>query len=740
MPSSYTKLRNLRAALLPALLAIVSPGLRAATPAEIEKKIDALLARMTLEEKLGQMSQAAFSKLTDKTREEIRQGRWGSLYGGAAPEQWAEAQRIALKESRLAIPLIFAQDVIHGYTTIFPIPLGQSASWDPELVRQAARVAARETSAAGIHWTFSPMMDIARDPRWGRIAEGFGEDPQLASRMAAAMVRGYQGDSLDAADSIAACAKHYVGYGAAEGGRDYNTTWIPENLLRDVYLAPFQAAREAGLATYMSAFNNLNGVPASANAFTLRQVLRDEWKFDGFVVSDYTAIAELIPHGYASDDTDAALKGIRAGVNMEMVSTTYWDHGKALVAGKQLDPKLIDEAVREILRIKFRLGLFDAKGQTPPPAAPPAGPALETARKLAAESLVLLKNQNGTLPLASSLGKVAVIGPLADSARDQLGSWALGSPDAVRTPLAALRETLGAGRVVYAPGLKNSRDESHDGFQAAVEAARGVDAVLLFLGEEASLSGEASSRAYLDLPGAQEALVNEVAQAGKPTVAVIMAGRPLTFHNVAAKAGAVLYAWHPGTMGGPAIADVLLGKMAPSGKLPVTFPRTVGQVPIYYNHLNTGRPPAETGPAAEDKFKSKYLDVSFTPEYPFGFGLSYTSFAYGAPQLSAKSMSVGGSLTVSAEVANTGKVEADETVQLYIRQMAASLAQPVRELKDFRRVHLKPGEKQTVEFTLNSSALAFHKGAQLVTEPGTFQVWVAPDSSAGTPAQFVLVP
>ena len=738
MRSSHPKLRNI---CLTALLAIVAPGLRAATPAEIEKKIDALIARMTIEEKLGQMSQKVFGDLSDKTKEEIRQGRWGSLYSGGTPAQKAEAQRIALKESRLGIPLIYAQDVIHGLTTTFPIPLGQAASWDPELVRQAARVAARETAAAGIHWTFSPMMDIARDPRWGRIAEGFGEDPQLASRMAVAMVRGYQGDSLDAPDSIAACAKHYVGYGAAEGGRDYNTTWIPENLLRDVYLAPFQAAREAGLATYMSAFNNLNGVPASANQFTLRTVLRDEWKFDGFVVSDYTAIAELIPHGYAADAADAALKAIRAGVAMEMVSTAYWDHGKALVANKQLDPKLLDQAVRDILRIKFRLGLFDAKGQfTPAPAAPPTDAALQTAQKLAAESLVLLKNQNGALPLAQSIGKVAVIGPLADSARDQLGTWAMGPADTARTPLAALRETLGAARVAYAPGLKNSRDESHDGFAAAVEAARGADTVLLFLGEEASLSGEASSRAYLDLPGAQEALVNEVAQAGKPAIAVIMAGRPLTFHNVAAKTGAVLYAWHPGTMGGPAIADVIFGKMAPAGRLPVTFPRTVGQVPIYYNHLNTGRPPTETGRAAEEKYQSKYLDVSFTPEYPFGFGLSYTTFAYGSPHLSAPRMRVGGSLTVSAEVSNTGAVEADETVQLYIRQLAASLAQPVRELKDFRRVHLKPGEKQTVEFTLPGSALAFHKGAQLVTEPGAFQVWIAPDSSAGTPGQFTLVP
>ena len=727
-------------ALLAASLAIAPHVIGAATPAEIEKKIDALVARMTVEEKLGQMSQTLFGNLTDGRKEEIRRGRWGSFFGGGTPAQKAEAQRIALQESRLGIPLIYGEDVIHGKTTTFPIPLGQAASWDPELVRQAARVAARETAATGTHWTFSPMMDIARDPRWGRIAEGFGEDPVLASRMAVAMVRGYQGDSLDAADSIAACAKHYVGYGAAEGGRDYNSTWIPENLLRDVYLAPFQASRAAGIATYMSAFNDLNGVPASANAFILRQILRDEWKFDGFVVSDYTAIAELIAHGYAADSADAALKGIRGGVEMEMVSTDYWDLGKELIASKQLDPKLLDEAVRNILRVKFRLGLFDAKGrQTPAAAAPPTAAALETARKLAAESLVLLKNQNGALPLAQSIGTIAVIGPLADSPRDQLGTWANGPADTAITPLTALREALGASRVVYAPGLKNSRDESHDGFPLAVGLARRADAVLLFLGEEAALSGEASSRAYLDLPGAQEALANEVAQTGKPVIAVIMAGRPLTFHNVAAKAGAVLYAWHSGTMGGPAIADVLLGKTAPSGKLPVTFPRTVGQVPIYYDRLNTGRPPSETGPEAQDKFRSKYLDVSFTPEYPFGFGLSYTTFSYGNLTVSAPQMRVGESLTVSAEVANTGGVEADEGVQLYIRQLAASISRPVRELKDFRRVHLKPGEKQTVTFTLESSELKFHKGAQLVTEPGLFQVWIAPDSSAGVRGQFEMV-
>ena len=728
------------AALVAVALANAPVVMRAATPAEIEKKIDALIARMTVEEKLGQMSQALFGNLTDQRKEEIRHGRWGSLYGGGTPAQKIEAQRLALTESRLGIPLIFGEDVIHGKTTTFPIPLGQAASWDPELVRQAARVAARETAAVGTHWTFSPMMDIARDPRWGRIAEGFGEDPLLASRMAAAMVHGYQGESLDAPDSIAACAKHYVGYGAAEGGRDYNTTGIPENLLRDVYLAPFHAAREAGLATIMSAFNDLNGVPASANAFTLRQVLRDEWKFDGFVVSDYTAIAELIPHGYAADGTDAALKGIQGGVEMEMVSTDYWDHAKALIADRKLDPKLLDEAVRNILRIKFRLGLFDAKGrETPTAAAPPTAAALDTARKLAAESLVLLKNENSALPLAQSIGAISVIGPLADSPRDQLGTWSAGPADTAVTPLTALRDALGAGRVTYAPGLKNSRDESHEGFALALALARRSDAVVLFLGEEASMSGEASSRAYLDLPGAQEALVNEVAQAGRPMIAVVMAGRPLTFHSVAAKCAAVVYAWHPGTMGGPAIADVLLGKMAPSGRLPVTFPRTVGQVPIYYNHMSTGRPPAETGPSAADKFRSKYLDVSFTPEYPFGFGLSYTTFAYDSLRVSAPQMRLGGSLTVSAEVANTGKTEGDEIVQLYIRQMAASLTQPVRELKDYRRVHLKPGEKTTVDFRLQSSDLAFHKGAQLVTEPGEFRVWIAPDSARGVEGQFVVV-
>jgi beta-glucosidase len=645
--------------------------------------------------------------------------------------------------------LIFGLDAIHGYRTVFPIPLGQAASWDPELVRQAARIAAREVSGDGSHWTFSPMIDIARDPRWGRIAESPGEDPYLSGVMGAAMVRGYQGDSLAAPGSIAACGKHYVGYGAAEAGLDYNTAWIPENLLREVYLKPFQSARDAGVATYMTGFNDINGVPASGNAFTVRRVLRDEWKFDGFVVSDYTSIHELIAHGYAADAKDAALKGVRAGVDMEMVSTDYHDHVKSLLEDGQLDPKLIDESVRNILRVKFRLGLFDQATPTTANRAEMLAPdALDLARKLAVESLVLLKNDGRALPLAKSIGKVAIIGPLADSPGDQMGTWSFfGDRAAVRTPLAAFRQALGEARVVRAPGLETSRDMGRGGFAAALEVARGADVILLFLGEEAILSGEAHCRAFLDLPGAQEDLVDEVAKAGKPMIAVIMAGRPLTFRKVAAKVDAVLYAWHPGTMGGPAIADAIFGDAVPSGKLTATFPRTVGQVPIYYAHRNTGRPPSEKDlgipmgtPLDPKGFVSKYLDVDYTPEYPFGFGLSYTRFEYANLRLSTSQVPPGGKLTVSADVANTGRYEADEVVQLYTRDLVASVTRPVRELKSFRRIRLKPGQKQTVEFALSTAELAFYNDRmQLITEPGAFQVWIAPDSASGLKGEFEVV-
>ncbi len=730
----------------------MSPTLPAAPPPDIEQRINALLAKMTLDEKLGQMSQATglAVPLSEQNKEEIRKGRWGSFLNAGGAAERSEAQRIALKESRLGIPLIFGRDVIHGYRTVLPIPLGQAASWDPELVQAGARVAGREAAAAGLHWTFAPMLDITRDPRWGRIAETLGEDPLVTSRLGAAMVRGFQGDKLDAPDSIAACAKHYVGYGAAEGGRDYNTTWIPEIQLREVFLRSFDAARKAGVATFMSAFNNLNGVPTSGNEFTLRQVLRKEWKFDGFVVSDWNSITEMIPHGYAADEKDAAFKGVRAGVDMEMVSTSYHDNLKALLAAGKLDQKLIDDAVRNILRVKFRLGLFD-KG-VPVAAELPAAPeeaALGVAKRLATESLVLLKNQNATLPLAKSIGKIAVIGPLANSPVDQMGSWVMdGQAPEVRTPLAALRERFGEFRVAWAAGLKTSRDSSHDGFAEAVEAARGADAVLVFLGEEMILSGEAHSRAYLNLPGAQEALVDELAKTGKPVIVVILAGRPLTFQNVAVRASAVLYAWHPGTMGGPAIADVLFGDAVPSGKLTVTFPRTVGQVPIYYAHLNTGRPPSESelgipaGTPVDPKgFTSKYLDVDFTPEYPFGFGLSYTSFEYTNLAISTPQLRTGTRIEISADVANTGTRDADEIVQLYMHAPAGSVARPVRELKDFRRVHLKAGEKQRVAFLVGAGDIAAYNATlQLVAEPGKYQVWIAPDSVRGAGGEFTVVP
>jgi beta-glucosidase len=672
------------------VLCFVPPA--AGADRDIEKRINDLISQMTLDEKLGQMSQTGFPHpLTEKIKSEIRAGRWGSFYGGSNAETKAQIQGIALNESRLKIPLVFAADLIHGFRTTFPIPLGESSSWDPELVEQAAHVTAHEAAREGIHWTFAPMMDIGRDPRWGRIAETLGEDPYLSGTLAAAMVRGFQGGSLGDADTIAACGKHYVGYGAAEAGRDYNTTWIPEPLLHDVYLAPFFAAKNAGIASFMSAFNDLNGVPTSANAYTLRHVLRDEWKFDGVVVSDYEAVKELIPHGYAADERDAAQKAIAAGVNMEMVSTTYYDNGKALVASGQLDPGFIDESVRNILRLKLRLGLFGKKGaRTPSERTAPTPGALGVAKQLAEESLVLLKNDFSTLPLPKSIGKIAIIGPLANSPRDQLGSWAADRESPSITPLVAFRKTLGAGRVAYASGLERSQDESHDGFSAALEVARSADVVILFLGEEADLSGEASSRAYLNLPGAQEELVAEVAKAGKPMIAVIMAGRPLTFHGLAEKTSAILWAWHPGSMGGPAIADTLFGNSVPSGKLTVTFPRTVGQVPLYYNHMNTGRPADDPG-TAEKHYSSKYIDVDFTPEYPFGYGLSYTRFKYSNLHISDTQLKLGGKLTVSADVTNIGDVEAEEIVQLYTRQLAASLTQPVRELKGFIRLHLQPG-------------------------------------------------
>jgi beta-glucosidase len=730
------------------LLFLSVPAQAAVTDAEIEQRVDALLQRMTLDEKIGQMSQSTSltTPLSLSMKDQIRKGRWGSFLNAGSPADRAEAQRIAREESRVGIPLLFGRDVIHGYRTIFPIPLGQAASWDPDLIEQAARIAAKEATAEGIRWTFAPMLDIARDPRWGRIAESPGEDPYIGEAAAAAMVRGFQGASLADAASLASCAKHFAGYGAAEGGRDYNSAWIPEGLLRDVYLPPFRAALEAGAATVMTAFEALNGVPATGDPFLLRRILRGEWRFDGMVVSDYEAITNMIPHGYVATPRDAASVALRAGVDMEMVSTAYYDHLKSLLESGQVPMDWVDQAVRNILRLKFRLGLFDERAATP-------GRALVTdeskavAQRLAAESAVLLKNDDQVLPLAESVRSVAVIGPLADSPIDQMGTWVMdGRPEDVETPLAALRRMLGDARVLFAPGLKNSRDMSTAAFEAARTVARRADVILLFLGEEQILSGEAHSRAFLDLPGAQARLAEEIVALGKPVIAIFMAGRPLTFHDTAAKVKAILWAWHPGTMGGPAIVDLLFGRATPSGKLTVTFPRTVGQVPLYYAHLNTGRPalPAELGipmgnPAEPKGYTSKYLDVDFTPEYPFGYGLSYSEFQYSNLRLSAPSIRAEETLTVTADVTNRGARPGTEVVQFYVHAVAASVVQPVRLLKGFRRVPLQPGETKTVTFPITLGALAFHnQQMQLVTEPGSYQVWIAPDSARGLEGRFTL--
>jgi beta-glucosidase len=742
----------------PCSAAIVLSLCASASAAErdVERRVNELLARMTLAEKIGQLVQinASGGQLPDALKERLRQGRLGSMLNEIVPAASQEIQRIATEESRLGIPLLMGRDVIHGYRTIFPIPLAQAAAWNPQLVTDCAAVAAEEAAAAGFQWTFAPMMDIARDPRWGRIAEGFGEDTHLATVLAAAMVRGFQGDDYGAPNRIAACAKHYAGYGAAEGGRDYDTAWIPEGLLRDVYLPPFKAAVDAGAATVMTSFNEINGVPSSGSEFLLRQVLRDEWGFKGFVVSDWNSMSEMINHGYAKDLPDVAVKSIAAGVDMEMQSSAYADHLEALVKIGAVPQKLVDEAVRSVLRVKFRAGLFDTRRPfTAKVPGQPSARALELAKTAAVESIVLLKNEGGALPLARSVASVAVIGPLADDPYEVLGTWNRDGQIAdTVTPLAAIRSLLAAkGQVRYAAGLPHSRSRDTAGFGAAVEAARQSDVALVFVGEEAILSGEAHSRAHLDLPGAQQELVDEVAAAGKPVVLVVLAGRPLTIPDVFAKARAVLYAWHPGTMTGPALADLLFGVASPSAKLPVTFPKTEGQIPVYYAHKNTGRPPTgrkltlidDIPPRARQSSlgdASRYLDIGYEPLYPFGYGLSYTSFGYAKLRLASERVKRDGTLRVEVDLTNTGDREGVEIAQLYVRDLVASLTRPVKELKAFQRVKLAARETKTLAFDLPAASLGFHgRDNRYVVEPGAFRLWVGGDSASGLESGFEVV-
>jgi beta-glucosidase len=730
------------------------------TSPQIESRVDALLARMSLEEKVGQVNQLAADSLTGPGKpvggadKLIKKGQIGSLFNVIRAAETNAYQKEAVDATRLHIPILFGYDVIHGFHTLFPIPLALSASWDPALVEQTARVAAQEASSQGVRWTFSPMVDIARDPRWGRIAEGAGEDPYLGSAFARAYVRGYQGARLDDPTSIVACAKHFVGYGAAEGGREYNTTEISERTLRDVYFPPFHAAVDEGAGTLMSAFNSLDGVPASANAFTLTRVLRDEWKFQGFVVSDWTSIREIMLHGIADDERTAARKSFLAGVDMDMQSDVYMPYLPGLIHSGAVPEARLDEAVRRILRIKFALGLFEKPYVDTSEDAPAVdAQRIAIARRAAEESFVLLENRsvNGAplLPLASGQGrKIALIGPLADSAVDMLGSWTgAAGPERVVTLRTALadRANRAGMSVSYELGTTIS-GSGRAGFARAIEAATHADIVILALGESGHASGEASARATLDLQGDQEELLEAVVATGKPVVLVVFSGRPLAIRWASSHVAAILEAWFPGHQAGPALANVLFGDSDPAGRLTVSMPRSVGQVPIYYNSLNTGRPrvdPIGLGSEKPDPYYiTGYIDETNTPLYPFGYGLTYTKFSYSsvrvdASSISATSLNEGKAhLTVSAEIRNVGKRGGTDTAQLYIRLRGTSVARPVRELKGFSRAFLGAGERRHVEFTLGRDELSFWNiDMKDVVEPGSLYVWVAPDCISGAPAR-----
>lgn len=708
---------------------------------EIENKISDLLAHMTLAEKLGQLQQIEGTWEGNVSPEQIklaREGLLGSAILVRGAKRTTDLQRVAMTESKLKIPILFSFDVIHGYRTIFPVPLGEAASWDPGFVERADSIAASEASAAGIRWTFAPMVDIARDPRWGRIVEGSGEDPFLGSAMATAAVRGFQGTNYGCPGKILACAKHWVAYGTAEGGRDYNTAEVSERTLREIYFPPFKAAVDAGVGSVMSAFNDLDGVPCTANSFLLTDVLRDEWHFPGVVISDYNAVPELITHGVAANGKEAADLALNAGVDMEMVSQLYNQYGEQLVAEGKVSMATVDRSVRRVLETKFKLGLFNH---------PYADEALEkamllspsnlaAARDLAACTFVLLKNDHNTLPLSTSLKSIAVIGPLADDAQSIIGPWkGDGRAEDSVTLLAGIRAKVSEAKIVYAKGCDVTGD-SRAGFKQAIRAARKCDFIILAVGESAGMSGEAASRSSLDLPGQQLALIQAVHALGKPYAVVLMNGRPLSIGWLATNSPAILETWFSGTEGGNAIADTLFGDANPGGKLPVTFPRSVGQIPVYYNHKNTGRPPG--GPS---KDFSGYSDISWTPLYPFGYGLSYTQFKLSSLQLSSRRIHPDGTITVGANVKNIGDRAGDEVVQLYIHDLVANVTRPVEALKGFKRVSLQPGENRNVEFTLGPAELGFYNQAtRFVVEPGTFDVMVGDSSQDGLKSNFEVVP
>ncbi|GET23694.1 beta-glucosidase BglX [Prolixibacter sp. NT017] len=709
-------------------------------PKTLDQKVDSVLSLMTLQEKIGQLNQytddgAATGPVTvdDKKATQIRNGEVGSLLNCKGVERTRSWQEIAM-ESRMKIPLLFGQDVIHGYKTTFPIPLAESCSWDLKAIELAARVAATEASASGIQWTFAPMVDIARDPRWGRVMEGAGEDTYLGSLIAAAQVKGFQGNELSDVNSVMACAKHFAAYGAAIGGRDYNSVDISDHTLWQVYLPPFKAAVDAGVATFMTSFNTINGIPSTGNKYLLRDVLKGKWGFKGFVVSDWGSIGEMINHGVAKNGSDAALLAITAGCDMDMESRDYKNHLAQLVKDKKVPVSLIDDAVRRILRKKFELGLFDdpyrycnAERQQKELFNPEHDKAT---RQVAEKSIVLLKNENNLLPLSKDVKTIAFIGPLVKSLKQNKGFWDVDVPGVDSTFIVSqwqgLKNKVGKHtKLLYAKGCDIEGD-SKAGFAEAVAVAKKADVVILSIGEKRDMSGEAKSRSNIDIPGVQEELEKTLLATGKPVVVLINAGRPLVFNYTADHASAILYTWWLGNQAGNAIADVLFGDYNPSAKLTMTFPRSVGQIPIYYNHLNTGRP------ATSDKdknYRSSYLDLSIYPKYEFGYGLSYTTFKYSNLKLSSKEMKPDSSIEVSATITNTGKYDGEEIVQLYLRDLVASLSRPVEELKDFKKIFLKAGESKTIHFTIDKDKLSFYNhDLQWVAEPGKFDLMIGASS------------
>jgi len=748
---------------------------------EIERRVDDLLKKMTLEEKLGQLVQYSDSGYQGKpkTAEEeanpgknptapqqvdamelVSTGRLGSLLNTVGQKRTNALQHAAVEKTRLHIPLMFGADIIHGYKTIYPIPLGLAATFDPELVTSLAHISASEARTGGVDWFYSPMVDISRDPRWGRTQEGAGEDAYLGAAMARAYVRGYQAGDLSLPTSVAACVKHFAAYGAAEAGREYNTTDMSQSRLAQVYLPPYKAAVEAGAATIMSAFNALNGVPATANPHLLQQILRDEWGFNGFVVSDYTAVMELRNHGIALDAATAARKAITAGVDMDMMSHYYDSELPGLIKSGKLPMSVVDEAVRRVLRVKFALGLFEhpyAEGNEVTSAVPQNRPLV---RKAAEESIVLLQNNSANggsalLPLQKDATKIALIGPLADNAGEMIGAWGMErrDPDVVTVKDAMERRIKQeGGSLLYAKGTEIS-GESEAGFAEAVDAAKQADAVVLALGESAEMSGEAGSRAYLGLPGNQEQLLEAVASTGRPIVLLVFSGRPLVLDWAAKHVAAIMEVWFPGTEAGNAIADLLYGDVAPSGKLPMSFPRAVGQEPLYYNQFPTGRPPVGIDlthpPNFDTRFFSRYVDVPNDALFPFGSGLSYTQFSYEDVAVSRHTLPIAEAsrgdardlITVTATVKNTGRREGTEIVQCYVRNLGASLEQPVRSLAGFERVTLKPGESKQISFKLGFPELSFYNNdGHAIIEPTDYTVWVGGSSTAEAHDEFRIMP